>query len=401
MQNYFSINFYSILLTIFYCSCFYFVFIILLRRFKLLTKTIIFATAIIYCVYLLFFFIDIIFNLKTIPPDTLVYQDLITNYNNAYSKYSFGVKGYSILNYIQFKLCFKIPSVFVAFNMFYYFAGIVYIFLAFQNFFSTQGIRVYRKHFLITFIIASIYPIGLINTASILREPMLIMFYCASIYFISKTLKQKFLSKRSVIFFVFCLLAVFIIRPITGISLLIILSITMIKKYRLLTFKRSLYLLFFISIVFYLSKSLILSVYNLDFGLSWIENYRIDKSIEYGVEGYGDINLSKVAKIIPNIALLTLQYYLSPLPILVPFQTTMQKIIPLVDSLFILFVVTFPIIAFYKKKYNNILFFFVIVLLIPAVFETNITGAYRHRMTAIILLLPLSSYIFSRISIRK
>jgi hypothetical protein len=66
-----------------------------------------------------------------------------------------------------------------------------------------------------------------------------------------------------------------------------------------------------------------------------------------------------------------------------------EKTIPLLDSLFLL-ACLIPIIYLLKEKtYRRIFVFAFVLLLVSALFETHISGSYRHRMNGIALLLPL------------
>ncbi|WP_194525301.1 hypothetical protein [Zobellia roscoffensis] len=135
--------------------------------------------------------------------------------------------------------------------------------------------------------------------------------------------------------------------------------------------------------------------------MAWLISYRDASNAKFGTEGYSTMNWSGPFDYVKNVIFLVLQYLLSPLPILVSPTVTMNKLIPLIDSFYIIFVLITPILLFYKKYMKGWLVLFLVFLIIPALFETNISGAYRHRISAIVFLMPLVSYIFLNMNLRS
>lgn len=400
MENVFHIDFISVFLIILYSSFLWFVLLLILRKVKLLSYNTIIFTALIFIFYWTIFFIDNTLNLKTIPPDTEVYARIITNFNKYFAENSFAVKSFSILNYLFFKACFGRPLVFVVFNIFYYQLAIIFIFLSFREFLKTLNVQATQKHFLITQFLAVLYPVSIINTPSLLREPMHLMFFSATLFYVSKIYYHKKLKKNYVVLCLMLLTGTFLTRPITGVSLIIIFLLVVLIIKKMLSIKKMLRLFLALLIAGVLINKLVLTVYNLEFSLAWVEKYRALKNIEYANEGYGNLILDEFPRGLFNLFVLLLQYLLSPFPILIPSNIAAQKLIPLLDSLFIITVIFTPLILFYKKKFNKVVILFFIVAFLPSIFESNITGAYRHRMTAIFVLLPLIGYLIGKVKLR-
>jgi asparagine N-glycosylation enzyme membrane subunit Stt3 len=66
-----------------------------------------------------------------------------------------------------------------------------------------------------------------------------------------------------------------------------------------------------------------------------------------------------------------------------------EKTIPLFDAIFLMLCLIPLIYLLQEKIYRRIFIFALVLLLVSALFETHISGSYRHRMNGIFLLLPL------------
>ena len=381
-------------------SCFLFaLFFVLLKREKLNSLVVCILVMASFLWPLFFFIVNEVVNFKSTPPDSIVYASLIRDYNTYFNFYSFGVKGYSILNFLQYKLCFKRPHVFVVFNIFYYQVAVLFIYKAFKTFLEYHNKMVnLRKFYAILIVLSSCYPITVIINTSILRESMALMFLAIFSYLLLKYA----VSPKSRILMVFLILAlVFVTRPLTGICSAIVLFLVYCYRNKLYTLRNFLWLAVIIVLVYFSIKAVISNLYHLDFNMDWLISYRNWSNEKFGSEGYSTLNWSGTFDYVINVFLLVLQYLLSPLPILVSPSVTMNKLIPLVDSFYIIFVLIVPILLFYKKYMKGWLLLFLIFLIIPALFETNISGAYRHRISAVFFLIPLVSYILTNIKIKK
>ncbi len=382
------------LLLLTYILAFLFIFFVLLKKVKLLTKTTLITTTFSFLFPFLFFVLNENFLLKSTPPDTIVYATIIHDFSEYFNTYSFGVLGYSILSYIPFKLCFGMPLVFISFNIFYYQIAVLYLFKAFKIYGNYHNKVIGNNVFVFMQIAATMYPIGMIHVSSILREPMMLLFFSINIYFLTK---YHFTNFTNYFVLSISLLFLFIIRPLTGIAMLIAFLSSYIYVKRLFTFRNLLKLSVVGILAFILTKNIILSIYNLDFSLDWIIKYRAESNAKFGIEGYHALNWDGFFHTIKNVFLLVSQYLFSPIPILVDKQVMYNKLIPTIDTLFNSLFIFLPILIYRKRFFKTWMICFLIFIIIPALFETNISGAYRHRMNGIFMLIPLTSYIFSRI----
>lgn len=351
---------------------------------------------------LFFFIVNEVINFKsTPPPDSVVYASIIQDFGTYFNFYSFGVKGYAILNFLQYQLCFKRPFVFVVFNIFYYQVAVLFIYKAFKTFLVYHNKMVdQRKFYSILVVLSSFYPITVIINTSILRESMALMFLAIFGYLLIRYIVTQ---RGTMLMALFVLTLVFVTRPLTGgVCCIIALFFGYCYKYKLYSLKNFIWLAVIIVIVNFSVKTVISNLYQLDFNMAWLISYRDASNIKFGTEGYSTMNWSGPFDYLKNVMFLVLQYLLSPLPFLVSSTVTMNKLIPLIDAFYIIFVLITPILLFYKKYMKGWLLLFLIFLVVPALFETNISGAYRHRISAVFFLIPpLVSYIMVNIKLNK
>ncbi|WP_108245600.1 hypothetical protein [Muricauda brasiliensis] len=387
-----AIDVFGLVLFSVYTILFFLIYFFLLQKEKLNSLFNISLVITSFLLPIIFFLLNEVFKIKSNPPDTVVYASLINDFSSYFNLYSFGVKSFSILNFIQYKLCFERPFVFIVFNVFYYQLAIFFFFKAFKLYINHQRRLVYNPKglFSVMVIFSEIYPLALILNASILRESMALMFLAMFSYFMIKYIVT---TKNTMAMTLFVLTPIFIIRPLTGVCATLALFMGYCYKNKLYTLRNFVWLIVIILIADFGLKMIVSSLYQIDFNLSWLISYRDASNTKFGDEGYSTMNWTGPFAYIKNIFLLILQYLFSPLPILVSPAVTMNKVIPLIDSFYIIIVLIAPICLFYKKYMNGWLGLFLIFLIIPALFETNISGAYRHRMSAVFFLIPLVSHI--------
>lgn len=393
-----ALDVFATILIMVYMALFYFFFVALLIKEKLNTATILILSACSFLLPIILFLLNQTFHFKSTPPDTLVYSSLIIDFKKHFETYSFGVKGFSLLNYLQYQLCFKRPSVFIVFNILYYHLAVLFLFKTFIIYCSFNSRSILRRRLFVLFIIlATLYPVSLIINASILRESMNLMFFSIFCYFLVKYVTGK----TNSLFIPFLFLSlIFLIRPITGVCAIIALFLAYSQKNKLISIRNTLKLAFILFVFVVSIKALVANIYQLDFSLNWLIAYRETSNDQFGFEGYTSLDWDGFYKTAKNLFLLICQYLFSPLPILVSKEITLNKLIPLLDALYIMFVIILPIFFFFKRFMKEWLLIFLVFLILPALFETNISGAYRHRANSIFLLLPLVSYVFMNFKMR-
>jgi len=345
-----------------------------------------------------FFAFNYIFEFKSLSPDSIAYSKIITDFWRNYDTWSIGVQLYSLINYIPLKLCFGYPSLFILFNIFFYFAGITMLGRAFRLYLSIHNKSVSKHFFFYLFIFSSIYPVGLIIIPTLLREGSMVFFLGFTTYFMVVLYSRKNIYSIYLIYFSVSLILLTLIRPIGGITFLVsIFSIYFITKIKSLNLKQFFYLISTILLFLITIHFIVNLFYNIPFSFDWLSQYRKSHIPYFGNESYGgDLQFHTLIEIIKNSFLLFIQYLFSPLPILIPLETTLNKIIPTLDTLFILILLIFVLIQIKKRSIRRVIFFASVLIFVPAMFETHISGAYRHRMNAVLFIMPVLAYSFNQ-----
>ena len=123
--------------------------------------------------------------------------------------------------------------------------------------------------------------------------------------------------------------------------------------------------------------------------LNSARNIRVN-ALEKGGDTYGKVEWVTAIDIIKDIPLLTAQFTLAPLPILSDINPT-DKFLAFVDSLFVLILVSFLLIHFKIAWVNYKFWLFAILayMLLFGVYEYHLTGAVRHRIPMVLMMLCL------------
>lgn len=333
------------------------------------------------------------FKIKDFPPDALIYAEIIDDFEN-FDQSSYGVKYHSIINYFTFKLCFGFPIIYIVFSTFYYFIGILFVWKAYQISYNENK----KSSFTLFLILASIYPAALITVPTLLRESATILYIGYGLYFMARKGQNRKIQYYEYLFFLLSFLALCSTRLILGFSMLIIICGFWLAK----NFKPSKIPSLLIAIVISLLalNYMATEFYDVKISFQWLAKFRAKYDNTYGIESFGtNLDWSNHWNASKNIVLLAMQYLFSPLPVLIDSQIMMKKTIPLIDALFVFITISLVLLNKDLRK-QKLWFFWILVFLIPsALFETNISGAYRHRMNVVILLLPMLTYAI--VSLRK
>ncbi len=400
MKEVFNFNLPVIFLTVIYTILFLCALFLLQGKNRIKYSSIIGIT-IGFVIFYTFFIVNFLFEFKSISPDSIAYSKTINDFWQNYNTRSIGIQLYSLINYIPIKLSFGYPSLFILFNIFFYFAGITMLGRAFNLYLSIYDKSVSKHFFFYLFIFSSIYPVALIIIPTLLREGSMVFFLGFTTYYMIVIYSKKKLYSKYLIYFIVSLTLLTMIRPIGGISFIgAIFALYFIKKIKQLNLKQFFYLITSIVLFLITIHYIINLFYNLPFSFDWLSKYRKSHVLLFGGESYGgDLKFQTLGDIIKNSFLLFNQYLFSPLPILIPIEITINKIIPTLDTLFILMLLT-PVLIQLKKPYvRKIIFFVGVLIFIPALFETHISGAYRHRMNAILVLMPVLIYSFNQFTL--
>jgi hypothetical protein len=124
-------------------------------------------------------------------------------------------------------------------------------------------------------------------------------------------------------------------------------------------------------------------------GFSYLRAYRITQFSESN-EIYGNIDFSSYLDILAYMPLYILQFIFSPMPILSSINP-LSYILGSLDAFYIMFIFLLLFISRKKLKGNKVILIFLILFIftiIPsALFEFHISGAIRHRIPYVLLLI--------------
>ena len=402
MKEIFEFDLFSILISTIYLGLIISLLILLLSYGNKVKKSAVYSLVFGVCIYYTFFVLNHLIPFKSIPPDSIYYANIIQDFWNNYDLWSEGVKLYSIINYIPFQLSLNYPVVFVLINIFFFYCGMIFMsksFMRLMRFFEIPLSNNFMAHVLLY---TSFYPAAIIIIPTLLREGSMIFFFGLCTFILTDLYTSQKRNNMKIIVFLTALILLTLIRPIGGVSYMIAIFLFYLRNlWKKGSIKYISISLISLTVFIVMINFIVDSFYNITFSFSWIEKFRASHEALFGSESYGtDLDWSSTINSIISSILLLLQYVFSPFPIIISQEIAMQKIIPLIDAGFIL--VSLASILFYIriKPLKMIMYFSFILLLIPALFETHISGAYRHRMNAIVMLLPVFAFALNRTLIK-
>lgn len=401
--DFLDVNLLSGILLVVYSFALIFLLLAYMAKLKLLNNVTLLVTSAGF-IYLVFFtVITIIFRLREPPLDTIDFGTIIRD-PSTFSNYSFGVQTHTIFNSLVFVLCFREPVLFLPFSVAYYVWGILLIWRSFERYFDSSDSFAFIRNrtFIIYLILCFCYPMALLTIPTLLRESLMILALGAAMNIYSKSRVYGKLSNLDMVIYFVAFVILLGVRPIVAVSFLLAVFVEkqITKKGR--TVGQTITTLFSLGLIIVFINVLTSFLYNISFSTDWISIYRDSFIVKHGDEGYGfHMNWSNLPNSAVNSVLLFIQYIISPVPILFPAAVGLRKGIALLDTFFIL---SLAAIVIGSKRtppfFKNWWILIAVFLVLPAIFETHVTGAFRHRMNAVILLLPMASYCITNLLVK-
>ncbi|MGI9532158.1 hypothetical protein [Lutimonas sp.] len=400
MENIFEFDLFSILISTCYFGLVIAALMLLLSYGKKIKKNAFFSLVFGVSLYYSFFLLNHLFPFKSTAPDSIYYANIITDFWGNYDAWTIGVKLYALINFIPFQFSLRYPVVFILINIFFFYAGVIFIgksFIRLMRFYDISISKNFMAHLLLY---TAFYPAAIIIIPTLLREGSMIFFFGLCTYSLSIIYTEtERINKANIAVFIIALILLTLIRPIGGVSYMVAIFVFyLFRSFKKGSVKNILISLFSLLLFVLLINFIVDTFYNLSFSFSWIDKFRASHKELFGTESYGtELNWSGGWASMKSSFLLFLQYLFSPFPILIPTGIALQKTIPLLDACFIFFSIV-PALFYSKiKPVKIILYFCFILLMIPAFVETHITGAYRHRMNAIVMLLPVFAFAMNKV----
>lgn len=392
MKEIFEYDIWSVALTVGYILASLFLLTLLLSKKSRIRKNDFVALVLSFGLLMLFFLINHFLQLKSLPPDSSFYAEIVKDFWKNYDSWSPGVKLYAIINFVPIQLSLKYPVVLVVIHVFFYLVGILLLGKAVSIYSAHHQRKTPKDFYAQLLILSSIYPAALIVIPSLLREGSMFFFLGLTTYLlvVMRYSDEKF---RKGIFFLFLVSLLFLtlIRPIGGVSfVLAMLTIYFLDLWKGNKLKAIVKTVIPAALGLWFINKIADTFYDMRFSPNWLGEYRASHAELFPTEAYGtDLPWVGVFNVVKSTILLFFQYVFAPLPLIIDRGVMFEKTIPLLDSLFLL-ACLIPILYLLKEKtYRRIFVFAFVLLLVSALFETHISGSYRHRMNGIALLLPL------------
>lgn len=399
MEKIFEFDLPSILISTFYFGLIVSLLILLLSYGNKVKKNAVITLVLGICIYYGFFLINHLFPFKSIPPDSIYYANIIRDFWNNYDVWTIGVKLYSMINFIPFQFSLKYPVVYILINIFFFYCGVILIGKSFMRLMWFYEIPVSKNFMTHLLLYTAFYPSAIIIIPTLLREGSMIFFLGLCTFILTDLYTEREgMNKMKIFLFLLALSLLTLIRPIGGVSYMIAIFLFYLRY----SFKKGTInhlVLSLVSLILFilLMNFIVDSFYNMSFSFSWLEKFRASHDTLFGPEAYGThLDWSSLFASLKSSFLLLIQYLFSPFPIIIPTEIALKKTIPLIDAGFIMISLV-PVIFYARSKpLKMVLFFSFILILIPGLFETHITGAYRHRMNAVVMLLPVFAYCMNK-----
>ncbi|MEZ8120609.1 hypothetical protein ACED30_13965 [Vibrio splendidus] len=314
-------------------------------------------------------------------PDTEIYKSIILGVGHEHR--STGVVLYGISIYpLAILSGFDILS-FMIFQQLFYFLGCYYICKAYITYLDFEKINYDYYLLIIIMVMFSFYPASIFYTSMALREWLMVFYVGVCSYGLTQ---WKY--RRKLIYLLFGILGLVMIRP-----QLVVAVILTIGTMKIITKKKVVIALPFILLVAIEVFSTL--IYPVDPVLlskiraTWAENS--------GDQVYGTFIWNNWLDVIVDYPALFSQFLLSPLPLL-HNRSIMSSLTGFVDLIFMLPVYFIFLWGLAKKgiKYyfsNPIFLLMIVIISSSALWEAYIGGAIRHRLVALVLLLPFVSHI--------
>jgi hypothetical protein len=392
MKEIFEYDFWSVSLTVGYGVSSLFLLTLLLSKKSSIRKNDFVALVLSFALMMGFFLLNHFLKLKSLPPDSLFYADIVRDFWKHYDSWSAGVKLYAMINFIPIQMSLSYPVVLVVINVFFYLTGIIFLGKAIGIYTADHHKKMPRDFFGQLLLLSSIYPAALIVIPSLLREGSMFFFFGLTTYLLSRMRFSYSRSKKgTMILFLTSLFLLTLIRPIGGVSyILAMLAIYFLDLWKRNKLTAILKTIAPAAIGLWLINKIADSFYDIQFSPNWLGRYRASHAELFQTEAYGtDLPWEGWINVAKSSALLFFQYVFAPLPLIIDREVMFEKTIPFIDSVFLLLCLIPLMYLLREKTYRRVFVFAFVLLLVSALFETHISGSYRHRMNGVVVLLPL------------
>ncbi|KMQ52125.1 hypothetical protein CHISP_1114 [Chitinispirillum alkaliphilum] len=335
-----------------------------------------------FCIYSLVPFFDLLFDFFPVLPDSGTYSAIIRG--EEFEWLPRGYAGFSRI--VTFTgtaiIAARSPFVFISLQIFLYFVSVIQIWKSWL--YASDDTKVSGSIARIYFTLAFMYPASLLYTTVPLRESFFLFLFSLFLlgYF-------KISHNRGGLWLLLTgLSGLIILRPSFGAIVIALMGLKYVKADLESILKLSV-----LGTLALIASLHFFEQINYSISVAWIDYVRNMRFEEYtsGLT-YGGVAWGGVTDVISDIPVLTAQFLFSPLPIVSEADPFSMKT-ALIDCVFIIAVLLI-FLVFGLKQFRGLLLWFgfmTILLIASAVWEFYLTGAVRHRMPVVMMLLPPAS----------
>ena len=363
----------GIILSLFYIVILIGALIILSRRLKIgfSAKSI----TIFFLYYYLFFILTTWITYVPDLSDTELFAKIITE-NYYPPNQSLGVRLFYFATFpLRILSLFKV-EIFILFQIFIFELSLMILWKSWQIVLVKNG---HDKHLGMNLylLLAATYPAFLIYIPIPLREFFIFLGFTVMVY----GLVDKYYNGNGLFQILLGSTLLLIGRP--QLIVIVIIFLAFFQKNKVLKYS-------FIVASIFLIPLLYTSLTSFRFSPDFFEYMRNHSFSKYGDFAYGRVDWDSYTDIIFDLPTLTLQFVLSPLPILHE-RSPIDFLAIFIDVLFSIFIYMSTLYAGFRMS-KIYLFIFIVSATLFGIWEFHIVGAARHRMPLIAILLPAASY---------
>ncbi len=322
-------------------------------------------------------------------PDTSLYTYMITT--GLYPETStFNVMAIYYLSIVIGILCLNSPIIFVLFNIFFYLIGCMLLLSAIRP--VTASLK--SRQQLIMAVMLLIWPAALVFQSVPLREAYIMLAMCVYLtgfMHASDQGKHRYLIIGAIMLILLRVHLIVTLLPVTAILLLYRRKAKPVVQLAVIVAVVAGLLLFFRFVL--LGEPL---------SPEALGNLRNSYLVNLGEQTYGNVEWNTYWDMLRDVPFLTLQFLLSPLPIFSGHDMSTMTF-AMIDMCFVLAILAMTIVLLltHIRRYGDILLLILVFAVVFSLYEFHLTGAVRHRMPVVLMLMIPASGTLAKLTERS
>lgn len=323
---------------------------------------------------------DMKFDYIPLFPDTQLYYDLLLDFSKRVESIELNI-GFGIFSRLIYLLSFKNIGIYILFNSVINQIGILLLWKAFRIY-KEDKVTIKNQRLFLLF--SAVYPVSIIYSLTLLRESY---FLFAFSVFLIGIMKKNIVNIPTIIGSI--LVIIFRTKYIMFFSIIFIIKLVFYNK-KFIKYK-VLSLIVLSPIIYNVLNKIAIRFLKVGLDINSLQMLRNIQREIYLYTGlvYPETIWNNWIDVLKDLILLIAQFLLAPLPILVE-NDFMQSIGYTIDALYVIVILLLFLINL-KNSYKNVFWIvtLTVIIVLSSMFEYFLTGAVRHRYTAILMFIPL------------